>query len=348
MMKMSFRWYGDDDPVRIDYIRQIPNIYSVVSAVYSVPVGEVWPREDIKKLRDTCVNNGMKLDVIESIPVHEDIKLGRGDFKKYIENYKENIRRCGEVGVKVICYNFMPVFDWIRTRLDYQMPDGSSALAYFKEDILKLDPTKLELPGWDSSYKPEEIKELIDAYKMLGEEGLWRNLQHFLQEVVPVAKKAGLVMAIHPDDPPWMNFDIPRIITCEKNLERFLKLVDDRANGLTLCIGSLGCAASNDVVKIMDKFSKQGRIHFVHLRNIKIHADGSFNESGHLSKDGSLDFTKVIEVLVKNDYDGYARPDHGRFIWGETGKPGYGLYDRALGLTYINGIYEALTKVYKK
>ncbi|WP_084266113.1 mannonate dehydratase [[Mycoplasma] testudinis] len=343
-MKLSFRWYGFDDKAKIEYIRQIPNVYSVVTAVYTVPVGEVWPEKDILKLKKAVEKTGLKFDVIESIPVHEDIKLRRGKYKEYIENYKENIRRCANAGVKVVCYNFMPVFDWLRTNLDYKLKDESSALAYFDKDFKKLDPTKLALPGWDASYKPTEIKELIDAYKKQGEKGLWESAKYFLNEIIPVAEKYNVLMAIHPDDPPWEVFGIPRIITGDKNLERYLKLYDSRNNGLTLCIGSLGCSARNDVVSLLRKYSAMDRIHFVHLRNIKIHPDGSFNESGHLSAEGSLDFYEAIKALVETNYQGYARPDHGRFIWGETGRPGYGLYDRALGVTYINGIYEAILK----
>lgn len=346
-MKISFRWYGEDDPVKLEYIRQVPAIYSIVTAVYSVPPGEIWPQKDILALKNRVEKTGLKFDVIESIPVHEDIKLGRGNYKKYLENYKENIVRCAKAGVKVICYNFMPVFDWLRTNLDYKLEDGSSCLAYLKKDFAKLDPTKLALPGWDASYKPAEVKELISAYQSIGEPGLWKNFERFLKEVIPVAKKHNILMAIHPDDPPWPIFNIPRIITNEKNIDRFLKIVDDVHNGLTLCIGSLGCAKFNNIPKLMDKYTKQKRVHFAHLRNINIHEDGSFNESGHMSELGSLDFSKIIKIMVDNNYQGYVRPDHGRFIWGETGKPGYGLYDRALGAMYIAGINEAFTKAKK-
>lgn len=347
-MKMSFRWYGEDDPVKIEYIRQIPNMKSIVSAVYSVPVGEIWPMGDILKIKERANKIGLDFDVVESIPIHEDIKLKRGNYQKYIENYKENIRRVAKVGVKVICYNFMPVFDWLRTNLDFKLPDNSSALAYFDAEFRKLDPTKLALPGWDSSYKPEEIKELIDAYKARGHDGLWEAIEHFLKEVIPVAEQSGVKMAIHPDDPPWDIFEIPRIITCEENLDRFLNIVNTKYHGLTLCIGSLGCSRKNDIPKLMRKYVSMGRVHFTHLRNIKIHDDGSFNESGHISSEGSLDFNAIVRVLAELDYDGYARPDHGRFIWGETGKPGYGLYDRALGVTYINGLWEAHRKTLNK
>ena len=167
-LKITFRWYGEDDPVTLDKIRQIPCVTGTVTAVYDVAPGKVWPRESIARLKKLCNDNGLEMEVIESIPVHEDIKLRRGNYREYIDNYKENIRRVAEAGVKCVCYNFMPVFDWTRSRLDQPLPDGSTALVYHTEDVAKMDPTKLTLPGWDASYSPSEIKELIDAYKELG------------------------------------------------------------------------------------------------------------------------------------------------------------------------------------
>ncbi|MGL5540869.1 MAG: mannonate dehydratase [Erysipelotrichaceae bacterium] len=347
-MKMTFRWYGSDDPVTLKNIRQIPNMSGVVTAVYSVPVGEVWPMEDILKLKADVEASGLEMEVIESVPVHEDIKLRRGDYKRYIENYKENIRRLGSVGVKCICYNFMPVFDWTRSQLDKELADGSNALVYYKEQVDQLDPTKLALPGWDASYSPDQIKELIDAYQAQGEEGLWEALGEFLNEIMPVAIEADVNMAIHPDDPPWSIFGIPRIITNEANLDRFLALYDDTHNGLTLCSGSLGCARFNNYVNMVKKYGAMGRIHFAHVRNIKILEDGSFEESAHFSPCGSLDIVEIIKAYHEVGFKGYLRPDHGRMIWGETGKPGYGLYDRALGAMYMTGIWETLEKTSKK
>ncbi len=346
-MKMSFRWYGEDDPVKLEYIRQIPNMRSIVTAVYEVPVGEVWPEESIAKLKKQVEDSGLVFDVIESVPVHEDIKLGRPSRDGLIANYNENIRRLARAGIKCICYNFMPIFDWTRTQLDKELPDGSNALVYYKEQLEKMDPLtgELSLPGWDSSYKKEDLKNLFDAYAELTEEDIWDNVKYFLEHVIPVAEECDVKMAIHPDDPPWNIFGLPRIITCEENLDRFLKLVDSPYNGLTLCTGSLGCTKTNDMVKLVDKYSVIGRIHFMHLRNVKILEDGSFEESAHFSACGSLDMVEILKVLHKNHFDGYLRPDHGRMIWGETGRPGYGLYDRALGASYINGIWETLCKL---
>ena len=324
-------------------------MYSVVTAVYDVPVGEVWPRENIARLKKLTEDAGLKFKVIESVPVHEDIKLGLPTRDKYIEAYKENIRRLGEAGVKCICYNFMPVFDWTRTQLDKVAKDGSTSLVYYTEQLEKMDPLngELSLPGWDSSYKKEDLKHLFEQYKLVDEEKLFDNLKYFLEQIIPVCEEADVNMAIHPDDPPWPIFGLPRIITNEKNIDRFLKLVDSKRNGLTFCTGSLGADPNNDLVKMVDKYSKMGRIHFMHVRNIKILNNG-FEETAHDNTYGSLDIIGIMRVLVDNDFDGYLRPDHGRMIWGETGKPGYGLYDRALGAAYINGVWETANRFLNK
>lgn len=346
-MKLSFRWYGPDDPVTLEKIRQIPTMHSIVTAVYDVPVGQVWDMERINRLKEQVEENGLHFEVIESVPVHEDIKLGLPTRDEYIANYQQNIRNLSQAGVRCICYNFMPVFDWTRTQLDCRLPDGSTALVYYRDQLEKMDPLtgELSLPGWDSSYKKEDLKALFEAYEKVDEEKLWENLEYFLKAVIPVAEECGVKMAIHPDDPPYPIFGLPRIITCEKNLDRFLKLVDSPANGLTFCTGSLGCAAFNDIPKLVDKYSAMGRIHFMHVRNVKLMEDGSFEESAHYSGCGSLDMVEILRVLHKNHFDGYLRPDHGRMIWGETGRPGYGLYDRALGASYLTGIWETLDRL---
>ena len=346
-MKLSFRWYGESDPISLQYISQIPGMRSVVSAVYDVKPGEVWPEKSIEKIKKQCEENGLIFDVVESIPVHEDIKLGRNNVDELLEVYCENIRRCAKYGVKCVTYNFMPVFDWTRTQLDKEAADGSTSLVMYMEQMKGLDPLKddIKLPGWDASYTQEEVRELITAYGELGEEGLWKNLEKFLKKVIPVAEECGVRMAIHPDDPPYPIFGLPRIITCEENLDRMLSVADSPANSLCLCTGSLGCAKSNDIVSMVEKYVKADRIAFMHIRNVKIMDDGSFEERAHLSSCGSLDMYKIVKVLADNNYDLYVRPDHGRMIWGETGKPGYGLFDRALGATYINGLFEACEKM---
>lgn len=342
-MKSAFRWYGETDPVTLEQIRQIPGMRSVVSAVYDVAPGEVWPEESIEAIARACSAHGLVFDVVESVPVTEEIKLGRPERERHIENYCETLRRCAKHGVKCVTYNFMPVFDWTRTQLDKKAPDGSTSLVMYWEQLKGLDPLKddIHLPGWDASYTKEEVRGLICAYSELDEEGLWENLRYFLQKIIPVAEEGGLVMAIHPDDPPYPIFGLPRIITCEENLDRFLSLFESPANSLCLCTGSLGCSPKNDVPKLVRKYGAMGRIGFMHLRNVKILPDESFEESGHLSQNGSLDMNAIVKALVETGFTGYFRPDHGRMIWNETGKPGYGLYDRALGSAYLNGLIEA-------
>lgn len=346
--RMTFRWYGDNDKITLPYIRQIPNMTGIVSAIYDTPVGEVWSRESIAEMKKKIYDNGLAFEVVESVPVHEDIKLGNENAAKYIENYKENIRRLGEAGVKCICYNFMPVFDWLRSDLFKQSEDGSNSLAYDHSTVLSLNPltSELSLPGWDSSYTKEGLKALLKQYENIDEEKLWENVGVFLKNIIPVAEECGVKMAIHPDDPPWSIFGLPRIITNKANLQRFLSIVDSEYNGITLCTGSLGVASTNDVVDLIK--ACKGKMPFVHLRNIKITGDKCFEESGHFSDKGSLDMYEIIKALYEGGFDGYVRPDHGRMIWGETGRAGYGLYDRALGATYLGGLIEAVEKAGKK
>lgn len=344
-MQMTFRWYGDDDPVTLEKIRQIPGVTGIVSAIYDVPVGEVWPEEKIKILKEKIEKAGLTLSVIESVPVHEDIKMGTGERDRYIENYCTTLRNLSKFGIDCVCYNFMPVFDWTRSDLAHELSDGSNALIYDKEQVAHMDPVTgdLSLPGWDSSYTKDSLVQLLERYASITEEDMWNNLKYFLDRVIKVAEEVQINMAIHPDDPPWSIFGLPRIITNKQNLERFLKLYDSKYNGLTLCSGSLGVTKANDVVDMIYSFAD--RIHFAHVRNIKITEDGSFEESAHLSACGSLDMVKIMKAYHDTGFTGYVRPDHGRMIWGETGRPGYGLYDRALGAAYINGIWETLEKV---
>lgn len=345
-MKMSFRWYGEDDKVTLEQIRQIPGVKGIVSAIYDIPVGEEWPLDKILNLKNKVESHGLSLEVIESVPVHEDIKIGLPTRDKYIENYRKTLKNLSEAGVSVVCYNFMPVFDWTRSELNYKLPDGSRALIYNRDTVEKMNPLsgELELPGWDTSYDSSELKALLERYQNVSKEDLWENLRYFLVHVIEVADEVGVKMAIHPDDPPWSIFGLPRIITNKNSLERLINLVDSPNNGITLCSGSLGVDPENSIPDLIRYFGKKNRIHFAHVRNVKITGDKSFEEAAHKSEEGSLDMVEIMKAYKDVGFTGPLRPDHGRMIWGETGKPGYGLYDRALGATYLNGIWEALNK----
>ena len=245
----------------------------------------------------------------------------------------------------MVCYNFMPVFDWTRTEMAKVLPDGSTTLAFDAKEIAKIDPEQgISLPGWDASYKPEELKILLNEYKSVSEEKLWENFEYFLKKIIPVAEEVGVKMGCHPDDPPRPIFGLPRIVKNRDDLARLISVVDSPSNGLTLCTGSLGADLGNDIVSLVREFGAKKKIHFTHIRNVKTEPDGTFHESMHLSRDGSLDMAAIVKAYVDTGFDGYWRPDHGRMIWGETGKWGYGLYDRALGATYVNGMYEAISK----
>ena len=343
-MKMTFRWYGLNDCISLQTIRQIPGMTGVVTAVYDTPVGSVWSEESIAALKKACDDNGLEMEVIESVPVHEDIKLGRGRRDEYIENYCENIRRLSKAGVKCICYNFMPVFDWLRTNLHTVAEDGSNSLSYNHEEIMKLDPKHLSLPGWDESYTAEELNGLLESYAGMTHDQLFDNLIYFLKRIIPVCNDVKMNMAIHPDDPPWDVFGLPRIISTAEDYERLFAAVPDNANGITFCTGSLGAGRDNDLLKMAYDYAKRGKIHFAHIRNIQYSNELDFREVGHKTDCGSLDIYGIVKALVEGGFDGYVRPDHGRNIWGENAKPGYGLYDRALGACYLNGLFEAIEK----
>jgi mannonate dehydratase len=343
-MELSFRWYGKDDPVTLQQIKQIPDMKHIVSAIYDVPVGEVWTSERIADLKATIEAEGLKFEVVESLPVHENIKLGVSKRDELIENYKTSLINLANNGIKTVTYNFMPVFDWTRSQLDYELEDGSNTLIYKHDQIKDIDPltTDLNLPGWDESYSREEMNQLILDYREISEEQLWENLAYFLERVLPTAIEHDVDLAIHPDDPPWPIFGIPRIIKNKDSYERLLSINNSKNNGICFCTGSLGSLAENDLPTMIRTFGEH--IHFMHMRNVKRIGEYSFLETGHLSKNGSVDMKAVVEALVDIDFKGTIRPDHGRMIWGERGKAGYGLYDRALGATYINGLIEGVRK----
>ena len=345
---MTFRWFGRDDPIPLTHIRQIPGVAGVVSALYDVPVGAAWSRERLGHLKAEIEAAGLTFAVVESIPVHEDIKLGRPGRDRLIANYCESVRVMGELGIPVLCYNFMPVFDWMRTDLALPLADGSTALAYDERALAAVDLSRGtgDLPGWATAYGADELRALLAAYRTVDAERLWDNLGYFLERVVPAAQDAGVRLAIHPDDPPWPIFGLPRIICRGADLERLVTLVDSPANGVTFCTGSLGALPENDLPAMVRRLAAvaKDRIHFAHCRNVRITGERRFHETPHPSACGGVDLGEVLRALRDVGFTGPMRPDHGRMIWGETGRPGYGLYDRALGATYLQGLWEGLTR----
>lgn len=340
-MQMTFRWYGPDDPVSLADIRQIPGVTGIVTALHDVPVGEVWTPDAIAARKKQITEAGLQWAVVESIPVHEDIKLGRPTRDALIEQYGQSIEHVGAQGIEVVCYNFMPVFDWMRTDLDYALPDGSTALAYDHDAHHEIDLSEGtgDRPAW-VTYDADELASLRSAYRGVDEDALWEHLGYFLERIVPIAEAAGVKLAIHPDDPPWSIFGLPRIITSGAAFERVVELVESPANGVTLCTGSLGADPNSDLPAIARRLGT--KVHFAHLRNVAITGEKQFHESPH--PQGDVNLARVLRALRESGFDGPIRPDHGRMIWGETGRPGYGLYDRALGATYLMGVWNTLVE----
>src|SRR5215207_632444 len=246
---MTFRWFGGDDRVTLDHIRQVPGVEGIVSALYGLPPGGVWPKDALERLGERIEAAGFRFSVVESIPVHEEIKLGGPGRDRLIDAYRESVRHLGELGIPVLCYNFMPVFDWTRTALEMPLPDGSTALAYDHDALAAFDLSRGtgDLPGWGAAYDADQLGRLLHAYARVDDERMWENLAYFLERVVPVAEEHGVRMAIHPDDPPWPVFGLPRIVTGGDALERVTRLVESPANGVTFCTGSLGALPSNDL-----------------------------------------------------------------------------------------------------
>lgn len=356
-MEMTLRWYGSKfDTVTLQQIRQIPGVTGVITTLYDTQPGEVWSQERIHALKEEVEAAGLHISGIESVNIHEDIKLGKPSRDQLIANYIETLENLGKEDIHMVCYNFMPVFDWVKSDLDYVLPDGSSTLAFREADVPE-DPNVLldryakgtgdfVLPGWEPE-RLAQIRHLFDIYRDVDEDALRRNLVYFLEGVIPTCEECGVKMAIHPDDPPYSLFGLPRIVKNREDLDWLCRAVDSPANGITLCTGSIAEDPANDVYAILAEFTRRGRIHFVHARNIRYLEPGrnrDFYEAGHWTGAGSLDMFRIMAALHDNGFEGYIRPDHGRMIWGETGRAGYGLYDRALGCAYLNGLWEALEK----
>lgn len=359
-MQQTMRWFGPNDTIALKDIRQC-GVTGIVTALHEIPVGEIWTIDAIKARQETIRNAGMEWTVIESLPVHEDIKKANGQYLQYIENYKISLKNVAECGIKVVTYNFMPILDWVRTNHDFENPDGSKALlysqvafTYFDVYLLKRPNAEndyseedkqtaldygntlseaekellfknvlLGLPGSKVNFTAEQILELLDNYKHIDNDKLRENLIFFLSEVAPVAEKLGVKMAIHPDDPPFSVMGLPRIVCTEEDLKKIFEAVPVNANGLCYCTGSLGAEPNNDLEKIIENHGN--RIHFLHLRNVIRDSKAVFRESEHLHGDNPMEsiMEKLIQLMQKRNLSLPMRPDHGFLHSIEEGKEQY-------------------------
>lgn len=356
-MKMTFRWFGENsDSVSLSQIRQIPGMTGIMGVLDYKAAGEVWEEAEIREYVDRVHDAGLECEVIESVNVHEDIKMGLPSRDLYIDNYITSIRNLAKYGVKVIVYNFMPVFDWLRTDLARTIKeDGSNSLYFDEKDLGVMGPLELvektaaesngfTLPGWEPE-RLADLKKTLKQYEGMTGDQLRENYRYFLERIIPVCEEVGICMACHPDDPAWPIFGLPRIAHSREDFEKITALYDSPANALCLCTGSLGSNPDNDVPSIIRYFGEKNRIACLHIRNIKFLGYRHFREASHLSADGDLDLFEIVKAMYDTCPDAYVRPDHGRMIWNETGRPGYGLYDRALGAAYLNGLWEAVCKI---
>lgn len=339
-MKMALRWFGDADTVSLQDIAQIPIVKGIVGTIEAKSANEIWTQNDFEALKQQVNAKGLSLDVIESIPVAEAIKKGTPERDSLIDLYCESIRNMGRAGIPVLCYNFMPVFDWMRTDLKVRLADDSFATQYTHQEMLDYDLSQgIEARvAWARGFTGEEMQAILSEYQAIDEDTLFENLAYFLRRIVPVAEEAGVYLALHPDDPPWSIFGLPRIVRDAESIQRILDVVNSPHNGLTFCTGSLGASANNDLVAMIEQFAE--RINFVHLRNVELNGEKDFIEVAHTDANGHVNMKAVIKALIDIDYQGVVRPDHGRMIWGETGRIGYGLYDRALASMYLYGLWQ--------
>ena len=389
-MKESFRWYGPDDPVGLSDILQ-SGATNVVSALHQVPNGSVWEKDSIKAYKEIVVKAGLDWEVVESVPIHEDIKRRVGKYKQHIENYKKTIENLSKCGIYNICYNFMPVLDWTRTHLHYHMKDGSTALYFDKTALAAFDLfilkrknaekqynenkileakkyydslTKEEvetlsmsiiagLPGSEEKYSLEKFRNQLEYYESVSKSDLQKNLIYFLEEIIPTAEKFGVRMCIHPDDPPFDLFGIPRVVSTYEDLNFIFKTIPSLSNGLTFCTGSLGVRPDNNLIEIFHKFAE--RIHFLHLRSTKRDDKGNFYEANHL--EGDLDMFQIVRAILieekkrkkvnRSDWKIPMRPDHGHQMLDDLNKktnPGYSAIGRLRGLAEIRGLALGIDK----
>ena len=387
-MKQTWRWFGPDDPVTLDHAKQA-GATGIVTALHQIPVGEAWPHEDVVARKAVIEAAGLEWSVIESIPVHEAIKTRDGDYRRCIENWKSSLRAVGAAGLKTVCYNFMPVLDWTRTDLTWALPTTGLALRFDRIDfaacdlflierdgaakdyssevartarerfdaMTPADKAKLEhtviagLPGAEVSYDRTAFRALLDRYDGVDEDAMRSNLADFLSEVVPVAAEEGVSLCVHPDDPPFSIFGLPRVVSTQADLEFILEAHDHTANGITLCSGSLGVRPENDLVGMVRKFGS--RIHFIHLRNVTVEPDGSFHEAEHL--DGDVDMIGLVASLMEEERRRAAagqadceipmRPDHGHLLGADIStktNPGYSHIGRLKGLAELRGVMRTI------
>ncbi|WP_028032472.1 mannonate dehydratase [Chelativorans sp. J32] len=389
-MKQTWRWFGPDDPVTLAHVRQAGAV-GVVTALHHLNDGRPWPAEEIARRKAVIEAAGLEWSVVESIVLHEAIKTRTGDYRAYIENYKSSIRAVAAAGIPTVCYNFMAITDWTRTDLDYPMPHGGTALRFdavefcaydvlvlkrsgaeadypgeridaarrrlatmSESDIARVERNLIEwVPAREFVYDRESFRRMLDVYRDLTEEGFRENLFAFLREIVPVAEEAGIKLAIHPDDPPFPLFGLPRVVCRASDARALIGAVKSPSNGITLCTGSYGANRENDLVAMAREFAPD--IHFAHLRNVRHEPDGSFHESEHL--DGDIDMVGVVYELLKEERrraeEGRAdavipmRPDHGHVIVDDIGKkvnPGYSCIGRLKGLAELRGVMRAVER----
>lgn len=351
-MKWGFRWFGEGDAIPLSNIKQIPGINGVVGTLLNKLPGDIWEINEIQKLKKSIEKENLELLGIESVAIHDAIKAGTSERDKYIDHYIQTIKNLSACDIHLICYSFKPIFGWAKTNLSYQNIDGSFSLLYDQKVVENMEASDMynlinsqskgfKLPGWEEE-RLNKFNQLRAMYEGVSEEDLRENLKYFLEKIIPICEEMDVKMAIHPDDPPWEIFELPRITKNLEDLQKILSFVDSPYNGITLCTGSLGANPKNDIVKIIHSIGS--KINFVHFRNVQFLGEKKFLESAHLTTEGSLDMYAIMKALVEIGFDGVIRPDHGRAIWGEIARPGYGLYDRALGITYMQGLHEAIIK----